>query len=181
LAGWDDSQPFSGVVSNYLVLDVSLESDCGLRHHLPSYKESAVAMPEFQGSVERFKNLTDRHYSVRVLGDCDGSKLKTSLRGLEHLMKARAPAARISQACRQIALEAAGNSSTINKNLIAVEMERRGQAHCVYYSEEGTETMLMPDTISMEGGATQMTLSATVSGDQAKVRIRGKIRKRVER
>lgn len=180
LAGWYDSQPFFGVLSNYLVLDVSLESDSGLRHHLPSYKESAVAMPEFQGCVERFKNSTERHYSVKVLGDGDGSKLKMGLRGLEQLMKTRAQAARISHACRQIALEAARNSSTINKNLIAVEMERTGQAQCVYYSEEGTETMLMPDTISMNGASTQMTLSATVSGDQAKVRIRGKIRKRIE-
>lgn len=180
LAGWHDSQPFFGVVSNYSVLDMSLESDSGLRHHMPSYKQSAVALPEFQGWVERFKNLTVRHYSVKVLGDCDRSKLKTSLRGLEHLMKTRTPAAGISQACRQIALEAARNSSTINNNLIAVEMERTGQAHCVYYSEEGTETMLIPDTISMDGGSTQITLSAIVSGDQANVRMRGKIRKRVE-
>jgi hypothetical protein len=83
-----------------------------------------------------------------------------------HVLKLEVPAAR--------------NSKTINKNLIAVEMERTGQAFCSFHSEDGAETMLIPDTISIQGASTQMTISAAVSGAQAKVRIQGKIRKRVE-
>jgi len=175
LGGWHKSEPFVGVISNYVVMDVAQRSDSESRHHIPSFSEASVAAAKFQGWVERFRNLTERHYVVSVIGDCDPKKLKTLFRGLEGLLKKRVSAARIRLACRQIALEAGRHSKTIGKDLIAIEIDCTGHIYSSHYSEEGTETMLLPDMLSLQGGSTQMTVSTGVSRDQAMVRVRGKI------
>ena len=179
LGGWHDSQPFFGVVSNYVSLNESEMKDMDLRHHMPSYSESACARTKFQGWIERFNRLTERHYSVKAMGDCDPSKLKTGFRGLEGLLKKGVSASRICEACRQIASEAGRHSKTIGKDLIAIDMERDGQIHSSYYSENGSEAMLIPDMLSIEGAWTQMRTCAIASDGELKLHLQGKIRKRL--
>jgi hypothetical protein len=178
LGGWHNSEPFVGVVSNYAHVNVRMPSKSGMRHHLPSFSEAPVAAAQFQGWTQHFRSQTEHHYVVSLIGDCDGRTLKTQLRGLKGLMKKQASAQRIVCACTQIAREASGHSKTIGKDLIAVEMERSGSAFCSYYSEEGTETMLLPDTLSVKGVTTQITVTASITGDRLKMRFQGKIAKR---
>jgi len=179
LGGWHKSEPFIGDVSNYVFLDSPELSDSGLKHHIPSFTETAIE-PEFRGSIRRFKNLTAHHYHVDVVGDCNPAKLKTSLRGLEGLLKKRVEAAKIVSACRQIALEAGRYSQTIGKDLIAVEMDRAGNIHSSHYSEQGTEVLLVPDFLGVRGGSTHMALHTSLSEDQVTVRLKGKIIKRAK-
>jgi len=177
LGGWDKSGPFVGVVSNYAVLDPA-EQNPGLKHCIPSFSEATVAALKFQGWIQRFKNLKKHHYVVGVMGDCDPAKLKPLFRGLEGLLKKRANAAKISNACRQIALEAGRHSKTIGKDLIAIEMDRNGHTYCAHYSEEGAEVMLVPDMLSRYGGSTQMTISTGLSEGRVRIRLQGKVIKR---
>jgi hypothetical protein len=178
LGGWHQSEPFAGLISNFAVMDVAEGSDSELRHHIPSFSDVPVVTAKFQGWVQRFRNLVERHYLVSVISDCDAAKLKTLFRGLEGLLKKRVSAARISLACRQIALEAGRHSKTIGRDLIGIEMDRKGHIYSSHYSEKGTETMLLPDMLSVQGGSTQMTISTGVSRDQVTVRVRGKIIRR---
>jgi hypothetical protein len=112
---------------------------------------------------------------VTVLGDYNPKKLMTHFRGLEGLLKRRAGKEAIGAACRQIALVAADLSQTINRNLITVEMDSTGQTHCSYHSEDGAEAMVVPDTLSLQGGSTQATIHTIVSGDQVTIRIQAKV------
>ena len=59
--------------------------------------------------------------------------------------------------------------------MIALEMERNGRSHCAYYSEAGTEVMLVPDMLGLQGGSTQMTVRPILAEGQAKIRLQGKI------
>jgi hypothetical protein len=105
----------------------------------------------------------------------DGSALKGHFRGSKGLMRKQVSTQRIGWACRQIACEASRHSKTIGQDLIAVEMERNGKTYCSHYSEEGTETIILPNTLSVQGGTTQMTVSTSIMGDQLRVRFPGKI------
>ena len=178
LGGWHNSRPFVGIVSNYADMTSSMPTESDKRHHIPSFSEAFVAAAKFQGSVQYFWNPTERHYVVSVIGDCNAKALKGHFRGLKGLMKKRVPGQCIIRACRQIAREACCHSDTIGKNLIGVEMERDGGTYCSYYSEEGIETMLLPDTLSELGSTTQMTISTSLVADQLEMRFRGKIAKR---
>jgi|SRR5579859_2202569 len=175
LGGWDTSGPFVGVVSNHHTLNSQEQADTGPRHHIPSFSTERVPANEFKGWIERFRNLTEHDFVVGVIGDCDARKLRTHFEGLNNLLKKRASAATISGACRQIVLEAANHSNTIGRDLIALEIDRKGQSQCAYYSEAGAEVMLVPDMLSLQGGSTQMTLRPVLSGGQMKVRLQGKI------
>src|SRR5271156_5458869 len=139
LGGWHKSEPFLGVISNYSNLDSLEAHEPDLKHHIPSFSDAAAATPRFQAWILRFRNLTERHYVVNVFGDCPAEKLKTHFRGLEGLLKKGAEARTLSAACRQIVLEAGRHSKTIGKNLVSVEMQRGGETHCSYYSDEGAE------------------------------------------
>lgn len=178
LGGWDKSGPFVAGGSNYVALNSEEESVSQLKHHIPSFSETAAANSNFQAWVQRFRNPTKDHFLVEVMGDCDPAKLKTLFKGLKCLLKKKAAAAVISSACRQIALEAGRHSKTIGKDLIALEMERNGHVYCAYYSEEGKEVMLVPDMLSLHGSSTQFTIRPSLSGDPTKVRVQGKIIKR---
>lgn len=177
LAGWDQSGPFIGIVSNYAVLSSAEGNDSGVKHSIPTLSEAAVAAARFQGWTQRFRNPTEDHFVVQVMGDCNHAKLKVLFRGLEGLLKKRAGAARISLASRQIALEAGRHSTTIGKDLIALEMSRNGQTYCTFYSESGAEVMLVPDMLSLQGISTQVTVRSTWSEDQVIVTLKGKIAK----
>lgn len=177
MAGWQDSEPFVCTVSNYVSLKTTETIQAG-RHHIPSFSGAAVAAPEFRGWIQRFDNIKDQHYLVNVMGDFDPDKLKTHFMGLESLLKKRARAPEISGACRQIALEAAVHSKTIGRNLIGVEMDRAGHATCSFYSEDGTETVLVPAILSPEGCSTQGTIRTILSGDEVTVKLEAKIAKK---
>jgi hypothetical protein len=159
LGGWDKSEPFVGVVSNFAVPDSLERGDSDLRYHFPSFYAGAVAAPKFQGWIGHFKNPRERDFVVDVSGDCEEAKLRPLLKGLKRLMRRRAGAARISAACRQIALEAGRHSKTIGKDLISVEMDCGGHGYCSHHSEEGTEQLLVPDMLTVQGGSTQATVS----------------------
>lgn len=173
--GWHRSELFIGHVSNYTELNQSTRDPSDRKHHIPSFRESPVASSKFQGWIERSENLTDRDYFVSLAGDCDPEKLATHFRGLEGLLKRRANSQSIVQACRRIVAETSRHKATVGKNSIGVELARSGQSFCSFYSEDGTDEMMLPELISERGVITQGTVSASVSGDQVKVRLKGKI------
>jgi hypothetical protein len=175
LGGWDQTGPFVGLVSNYHVLNPQEQADTSRKHHIPSFTEAREPTNKFQGWIERFRNLTEHHYLVGVIGDCNAAKLNTHFRGLEGLLKKRAAATEISNACRQIVLEAGSRSKTIGSDLIALEMERNGHTYCAYYSESGAEVMLAPDMLGLQGGSTEMTVRPILAEGQVKIRLQGKI------
>jgi hypothetical protein len=175
MAGWQESEPFLCTVSNYTFPNATEENHAGPQHHVPSFSEAAVAAPAFRGWTQRFRNLKEQDYLVMVMGDFDRGKLKGHLRGLESVLKKRADAKNISGACRQIALEAAAHRKTIGTNLIGAEMDKTGHAYCSFYSENGAETILVPDILSPEASSTQGTLRTVVSGPDVTVRVEAKI------
>jgi hypothetical protein len=89
-------------------------------------------------------------------------------------MKKRPGTAAISAVCRQIALEAATHTTTIGRNLISTEMDNKGIVRSSYYSEGGTETIVIPDILSMQGTLLNATLAYSIEGDQITVKLRGK-------
>jgi hypothetical protein len=146
--------------------------------YIPSLSETAVAVPEFRGWIQRFDKLKPQHYLVSVMGDFKPDRLKAHFMGLETLLKKRAVSSDIAGACRHIALEAACHSKTIGKNLIGAEMNSGGNATCTFYSEDGAGAMLIPPILSLDGCSTQGTISTVISGDEVRVRLRAKITKK---
>lgn len=182
MAGWQQSEPFLCTVSNYCTVVNSVATDPAeesqsRKHHIPSISEAKTAAPKFQGTIQRFRNLTQRDYVVNVTGDFNSEKLQSHFRGLEALLKKRAAAPEIGAVCRRIALEAAFHSKTIGRNFIGVEMSRTGQAICTFYSEAGAEEILIPSILTPEGCSTENSITTSFSSDGAEIRLRGKIAK----
>jgi hypothetical protein len=182
MAGWQESEPFLCTVSNYCTVFNSISPDAAeesrsRRHHIPSVSEAKIATPKFSGTIQRFRNLTERDYVVNVTGDFKPEKLEAHFRGLEGLLKQHAAASQIGSACRRVALQAAVHSKTIGRNLIGVEMSRTGKTLCTFYSEDGAGEILVPPILSPEGCSTETSISTIFSGDEVKVKLRGKIAK----
>lgn len=181
LGGWEISGsgellPFVGVVSNFATGRNETRTEGDPRHHIPKYEESAAAAPEFRSWIERFENITDRHYVVNVMGSYKPAVVQEGFRGLEGLLKQQASAERIGAACRQIILEASEHSPSIGRNVIGVEMDSTGKHHCSYYSEQETDVIPVPDYLSTEGCYTRTTITQTADG---KTHVQGKIAKAV--
>ena len=66
-----------------------------------------------QSWIERFDNITDRHYVVNVMGSYKPATVREGFRGLEGLLKQQASAERIGAACRQIVLKASEHTPSI--------------------------------------------------------------------
>jgi hypothetical protein len=176
LGGWQKTSgvltPFTCVIYNDLVFHSQTA-----RSGKPFFEQSSVAASEFLYSIGSF--VPERHqYDVTVIGDFRSKKLTMHFRGLEGMLKKQVPKEVIGATCRQIALEAAQHSKTINKNLITVEMDCAGRVFCSYHPEQGTDVMLLPPFLSVSGSATQTTLRANVVGDQITVRFHSKVEKR---
>jgi hypothetical protein len=95
MAGWQQSEPFLCTVSNYCRVLNSVSPGAiqtSRRHHIPSVSEAAVAASKFHGSIQRFRDITERDYVVNVMGDFKPDKLKRHFMGLESLLKKRARA-----------------------------------------------------------------------------------------
>jgi len=86
LGGWQEAEPFLCTVSNYCTVlnsvspDVAEESQ-SRRHHIPSISEAKTAAPKFHGTLQRFRNLTERNYVVNVAGDFKSNNLQTLSEG----------------------------------------------------------------------------------------------------
>ncbi len=179
IAGWQQSEPFLCIVSNYVSLNATNEIHDDAKHRIPSFSEADVAAPEFLGWSEHFKKPRKEHFLVNVMGDFVGCKLDRHFSGLKNLLKKRADASKVSTACRQIALKAASHSpKTIGRNLIGVEMDSGGRAKCSFYSEDGAEAVLVPPVLSPEGCSTESTIRIVISGDEVITRLHAKIARR---
>jgi hypothetical protein len=174
LTGWDKLGPFAGYVSTYVLMNLADQIDEGPKHYIPPFSENRVAALVFQGGIQRFRNLSERHFLVGVMGDCDPAKLNTHFRGLKRLLKKRPRAATISGACKQIVWEAARHSKTIGTDVVALEMERCGESHLAFYSKEGADLMLFPDSITLHGGITCASLRPVLSEREITLKLRGK-------
>ena len=170
LGGWrKDSgvqRPFTCVIYNDLVFHASK----GRGHAI--FTDAPEAAPSFLCSTASFLEVK-RPFYVFPIGDIS-PKTRAHFSGLKSLMKKRPGTAAISAVCRQIALEAATHTTTIGRNLISTEMDNKGIVRSSYYSEGGTETIVIPDILSMQGTLLNATLAYSIEGDQITVKLRGK-------
>jgi len=171
LAGWHKAsgapKAFWCVIYNDLIFHAASGNNAATLASAP------VAASEFLYTIGSFAPVK-RSYQVSVIGDFTPTKLKAHFSGLKALMKRRAGKAAIGAACRQIALEAARDTTTVSRNLISVEMDNRGSVRCSYYSEDGAEVMFMPDILSTQGTLIKSTLTTRIVGDEITLKLRGK-------
>jgi hypothetical protein len=156
MTGWQDSEPFIAMVSNYhTVINKRSPDDTSKTHHIPDVTEASVAAPTFKGNVQRYAKKTEQDYVVNAFGDFDSKKLQPAFMGLERLMKKQVPASEIAGACRRITLEASTHSKTktIGRNLIGVELDISGKSQCWFYSENELAATLIPPILGIEGSS----------------------------
>jgi hypothetical protein len=170
LGGWHKAsgvpRPFTCVIYNDLVFHAAKGNSPAI------FTVASEAMPGFLYSTASFQAVK-RPFHVFPIGDIS-PKTRVHFSGLKSLMKKEPGTAAISAVCRQIALEAANHTTTIGRNLISTEMDNKGIVRSSYYSEEGTETMIIPDILSKQGTLLNATLGYSLEGDQITVSLRGK-------
>ena len=77
MTGWQDSEPFIAIVSNYhTVTNKRSPDDPSKTHHIPAVTEASVAAPTFKGNVQRYYKATEQDYVVNAFGDFDSKQLQ---------------------------------------------------------------------------------------------------------
>lgn len=156
MTGWQDSEPFIAIVSNYhTVTNKRSPDEADKTHHIPEVTEASIAARTFTGKVQRYLKATEQDYIVSVYGDFDSKKLEPAFMGLERLMKKQVPGSVIAGVCKQITLEASAQSKekTIGRNLIGVELNISGKAECWFYSENELAATLIPPILDVRGSS----------------------------
>lgn len=65
MTGWQDSEPFIAIVSNYhIVANKRSPDEADKTHHIPSVTETSVAAPTFKGNVQRYAKKTEQDYTA---------------------------------------------------------------------------------------------------------------------
>jgi hypothetical protein len=177
LAGWQrvsgNVELFTAVIFNDLIYNSQAQ------HGESVWTESPTANSQFMYSIGSFCPV-EFPYSVQAIGSANPKKIKAQLKVLKKVMEKHGGTTAITRACVQIAREAARHTRTISEDLIAVDISNNGRRRCWFFSEDGAEEMLVPDTISPRGSTTQGTIRAIFSGDEVSLKFRAKVLKKTQ-